>query len=67
MNSFSVYFNKVVKSSLPSQHEIFLKENISLLKENLCTKDEIVKKLVETQNTVLNTYQQSLTINIQTL
>ena len=55
MNSFSEYFNALVKSSLPSQHEKFLEENISLLKKNLCTKDEIIKKLVETQNTVLNT------------
>ena len=55
INSFSEYFNTLVKRSLPSQHEKFLEENISLLKKNLCTKDEIIKKLVETQNTVLNT------------
>ena len=54
MDSFSEYFNKLVNSSLPSQHEKSLEENISLLKKNLCMKDEIIKKLVETQNTVLN-------------
>ena len=55
MDFFSEYFNKLVNSSLPSQHEKSLEENISLLKKNLCMKDEIIKKLVETQNTVLNT------------
>ena len=55
MDSFSEYFNKLVNSSLTSQQEKSLEENISLLKKNLCTKDEIIKKLVETQNTVLNT------------
>ena len=55
MDSFSEYFNKLVNSSLPSQHEKSLEENISLLKKNLCMKEEIIKKLVETQNTVLNT------------
>ena len=42
------YFNKFVNSSLPSQQGKCLEENISLLKKNLCTKDEIIKKLVET-------------------
>ena len=55
MDSFSEYFNKLVKSSLPSQHDKSLEENISYLKKNFCIKDEIIKKLVETQNTVLNT------------
>ena len=55
MDSFSEYFNKLVNSSLPSQHEKSLEENTSLLKKNVCMKDEIIKKLVETQNTVLNT------------
>ena len=55
MDSFSEYLNKFVNSSLPRQQEKSLEENISLLKENLCTKDEIIKKLVETQNTVFNT------------
>ena len=55
MDSFSEYFNKLVNSSLPSQNEKSLEENISLLKKNLCMKEEIIKKLVETQNTVLNT------------
>ena len=55
MDFFSGYFNKLVNSSLPSQHEKSLEENISLLKKNLCMKEEIIKKLVETQNTVLNT------------
>ena len=31
-----------------------LEENVSLLKKDLCMKDEIIKKLVETQSTVLN-------------
>ena len=48
MDSFSEYLNKLVNSSLPSHQEKFLEENISLLKKNLCTKDEIIKKLVET-------------------
>ena len=55
MDSFPEYFNELVNSSLPSQHEKSLEENISLLKKNLCMKDEIIKKLVETQNTVFNT------------
>ena len=55
MDSFSEYLNKLVNSSLPSQQQKSLEENISLLKKNLCTKDEIIKKLAETQNTVLNT------------
>ena len=55
MDSFSEHFKKLVNSSLPSQQEKPLEENISLLKKNLCTKDKIMNKLVETQNTVLNT------------
>ena len=55
MDSSSEYFNKLVNSSLPSQNEKSLEENISLLKKNLCMKDEIIKKLVETQNIDLNT------------
>ena len=55
LDSVSDYFNKLVNSSLPSQNEKSLEENISLLKKNLCMKEEIIKKLVETQNTVLNT------------
>ena len=50
MDSSSEYFNKLVKSSLPSQNEKSLEEDISLLKKNLCMKDEIIKKLAETQN-----------------
>ena len=49
MDSFSEYFNKLLNN------EKSLEENISLLKKNLCMEDEIIKKLVETQNTVLNT------------
>ena len=48
MDSFSEYLNKLVNSSLPSQKEKSLEENISLLKKKLCTKDEIIKKLAET-------------------
>ena len=55
MDSFSEYLNQLVNSSLPNQQEKSLEENISLLKKNLCTKDEIIKKLDETQSTVLNT------------
>ena len=55
MDSFSEYFNKLVNSSLPNQHEKPLEGNISLLKKNLSMEDEIIKKLVETQNTVFNT------------
>ena len=67
MDSFSEYLNKLVNSSLPNHQEKSLEENISLLKKNLCTKDEIIKKLVETQSTVLNTISAKLIINIQTL
>ena len=66
MDSFSEYLNKLVNSSLPNHQEKSLEENISLLKKNLCTKDEIIKKLVETQSTVLNTISAKLIINIQT-
>ena len=55
MDSFSGYFNKLVNSSLTSKHEKSFEENIFLLKKDLCMKDEIIKKLVETQNRVLNT------------
>ena len=55
MDTFSEYLNKLVNSGIPSQQEKSLEENISLLKKNLCTKVEIIKKLVETQRTVLNT------------
>ena len=54
MDSFSEYFNELINSSLPSQHEKYFEENVSPLKQNLCTKDEIIKKLVETQHIVLN-------------
>ena len=67
MDSFSKYLNKLVNSSLPRQQEKFLEENISLLKKNFCTKDEIIKKLVETQSTVLNTVPEKSSNNIQTL
>ena len=50
MDYFSEYLNKLVNSSLPNHQEKSLEENISLLQKNLCTKDEIIKKLVETQN-----------------
>ena len=46
MDLFSEYFNKLVNRSVPSQHEKSLEENMSLLKQNFCTKDEIIKKLV---------------------
>ena len=55
MDSFSEYLNKPVNSSQSSQQEKFLEENISVLKKNLYTKDEIIKKLVETENAILNT------------
>ena len=55
MDYFSEYLNKLVNSNLPSLQGKSLEENISLLKKSLCTKDEIIKQLVETQNTVLNT------------
>ena len=55
MDSFSECLNKLVSSSLPSHQEKSLEENISLLKKKLCMKDEIIKKLVETQSAVLNT------------
>ena len=54
IDSFSKSLNKLVSSSLSSLQEESLEENISLLKKNLCTKDEIIKKLVDTQRTVLN-------------
>ena len=55
MDYFSEYLNKLVNSNLPSLQGKSLEENISLPKKSLCTKDEIIKQLVETQNTVLNT------------
>ena len=54
IDPFSEYFHKLVNSRVPSQHEKSLEEIISLLKQNLSTKDEIIKKLVETQNAVLS-------------
>ena len=52
--NISEYLNKFINSSQSSQQEKSLEENISLLKKNFCTKDEIINKLVETQSTVLN-------------
>ena len=54
MDSFSEYLNKLVDSRLPSEQEKSLEENKSLLKKNLSTNDEKIKKLVEGQCTVLN-------------
>ena len=54
MDSFSEYLNKPVDSRLRSQQEKSLEEKKYLLKKNLCKNDEIIKKLVETQSTVLN-------------
>ena len=54
MDSFSEYLNKLVDSRLPREQEKSLEENKSLLKKNLCTNDEKIKKLVEGQCTVLN-------------
>ena len=61
MDSFSEYLNKLVNSSLPSHQKKFLEENIYFLKKNLFTKDEIIKKHIDSQNAVLNC------INIQIL
>ena len=48
MDSFSEFLNKLVNSSLPNHYEKSLEGNTSFLKKNLCTKDEIIKKLVDT-------------------
>ena len=50
MYSLSEYLNKFVDSNLPIPQEILLEENIY---RN--TEDEIMKKLVETQSTVIYT------------
>ena len=50
MDYFSEYSNKLVNSSLPSQPE-----KPFVPRKNFCTKDEIIKKFVKTQNTVLKT------------
>ena len=50
MDYFSEYLNKLVNSSLPSQPE-----KSFVPKKNFCTKDEIIKKFLKTQNTVLET------------
>ena len=54
MDSCSRYLDKLVNLNLPSQQEKSLKENISL-KKKLCTKDEIIKKLIKNQSTIFNT------------
>ena len=61
MDSFSEYLNKLVNSSLPSHQKKSLEENIYFLKKNIFTKDEIIKKHIDSQNAVLNC------INIQIL
>ena len=61
MDSFSEYLNKLVNNSLPSHQKKSLEENIYFLKKNLFTKDEIIKKHIDSQSTVLNC------INIQIL
>ena len=52
---FSWIFDKLVNCSLQSQQEKSLEEHISPLRKNLCKNDEIIKKLVESQWTILNT------------
>ena len=54
MDSFSEYLNKLVNSSLPSHQKKSLEETIYFLKKNLFTKDEIIKKHIDSQNAVLN-------------
>ena len=44
MDSFSEYLKKLVDSNQPNQQEKSLEENISILKKNFCTKDEITNK-----------------------
>ena len=67
MNYFSEYLNKVVSSNLPSPQEKSLEDDICVLNKNFCTKNKIINKVVETQNTVLITIWLSLKINIQTI
>ena len=67
MNYFSEYLNKVVSSNLPSPQEKSLEDDIYVLNKNFCTKNKIINKVVETQNTVLITIWLSLKINIQTI
>ena len=55
MNSFSEYLTKPVDSNLPISQEKSLEDNVSVLNKNFCPRNEIINKLVETQNTVLNT------------
>ena len=55
MNYFSEYLNKVVSSNLPSPQEKSLEDDIYVLNKNFCTKNKIINKIVETQNTVLIT------------
>lgn len=55
MNYFSEYLNKVVSSNLPSPQEKSLEDDIYVLNKNFCTKNKIINKVVETQNTVLIT------------
>ena len=55
MNYFSEYLNKVVSSNLPSPQEKSLEDDICVLNKNFCTKNKIINKVVETQNTVLIT------------
>ena len=67
MDSFSEYLKKLVDSNQPNQQEKSLEENISILKKTFCTKDEITNKPLRPNMQFLTLYQQSLTINIQTL
>ena len=67
MNYFSEYLNKVVSSNLPRPQEKSLEDDIYVLNKNFCTKNKIINKVVETQNTVLITIWLSLKINIQTI
>ena len=55
MNYFSEYLNKVVSSNLPSPQEKSLEDDIYVLNKNFCTKNKIINKVVETQNTILIT------------
>ena len=61
LDSFSESVNQLVKMSdtFKKEHSLLLNENIELLKNELKSKDELIKSLIDTQTLVLETVKNS--------
>ena len=61
LDSFSESVNQLSKMSdiFKKEHSLLLNENIELLKNELKSKDEMIKSLIDTQTLVLETVKNS--------